>query len=431
MSAKASKLVDEVPTSLARNPSVSGGRRSSTGTQTSTDEFFSEPEQNSSSAQDIGADERRVFATNLTSAPPHAPTSSPFATLRASTKPQPPSLLSQRILLGELIADGLPEIAYLATPTLEAEIFYEKALLLVAGHRKNGKTMLVGAVIKDRIEAGLPSLYLDFENGKHRIARRLEDMGLDPEAIDEHLIYISSPAVTLSTFYEELKSVLCEYPKLLIVVDSWRGLGARLSSEITGFNQNDTLQMEQLLDPLRNIVTQDEATVIVLDHPNRSTTETSSYLASNSVAKEQIVDAIYWVQQEEPYSVDREGLLSIQVHHDRDGRLTREKLQYRLGGQGPKGTLTLTPAAAHEVGQAPRIAAELKAWLRENAAGSEKAKSQHAIETAKVAEDGVEVKAIKGAATEIRAALKHLAEDPDEPVARANRKYFYAEQPSV
>lgn len=326
-------------------------------------------------------------------------------------------LLAQRTLLGQVIRDGLPPITYLDTPSFGRPVFYEAALSLITGHRKNGKTMVAGSVIKDRIEAGVPVLYLDFENGKNRIARRLEDMGLDPEAIDESLIYVTMPQVALGTLYQELRAILSEYPGLLIVIDSWRGLVSMLGSEIPAFSHNDSLHIDRVFGPLRNIVTQDAATVIVLDHPAKTTTENSVYAASNSVAKESVVDAIYWVQEEEPYSVEIAGSLSIQVRHDRDGRLTREKLYYRLGGQGDDGVLTFVSAEKHEVGTVKSMSRSIEEWLATSAPSADGAKTLREIRDAVTGDNGA-----------VGTETQRLANDPDSPIQatehRRNPRYY-------
>jgi hypothetical protein len=332
------------------------------------------------------------------------------------------SLLSQRTLLGELLESVLPPITYLDTPTLgEASVFYERALALLAGHPKQGKTMVAATVIADRVAASLPTLYLDFENGKYRIARRLKAMGLEPAALDEHLIYVTGPQVALDTLYAELQAVLSEYPDLLIVADSWRGLVTGLSGAVHNFDHNSSLHIERVFAPLRDIVTVDGATVIVLDHPAKTTTSKSGYAASNSAAKEQVADIIYWVEQVEPYSVHQVGALSIQVKHDRDGMLSREVRRYRIGGQGEDGRLQLTPADAHEVGKGRTLAQAVEAWLADNAQGEDAATSLKEVKAAVTGDNGA-----------IGKEVKRLADDASSPVRATTHKTprYYCDGPA-
>jgi hypothetical protein len=261
----------------------------------------------------------------------------------------------------------------------------------------------------DHITGGRPCLYLDFENGWQIIAERLRDMQAPENVLDERLFYVPFPkGITLDGFYDRLKEVIDQHPDLLIVVDSWRGVGARLGGEIRNFNQNDTVHVERVYAPLMS-VKDDGATVLVLDHPNRTTTSASEYLAGHSAAKEQVADAIYWFEKIEPFSVDREGAVMLQTKQDRRGRLDFDKHNYRVGGQGDDGRLELRPVASHEVGAKKQIDNTIQTWLAKTAPNADNAVTQRYVE-----------KAVEGTAKDIRDELQRLAKDPDSPVQATN-----------
>lgn len=255
--------------------------------------------------------------------------------------------------VGELIEMGIPSPAFLTTPTLGDSFVYTNALSLLCGHRKAGKSHVAGILALDCVNAGRKVLYIDYENGAKRIARRLQDLGADTRKLSENLRVkpfpkdLSSPAEVLSF----LEDIALSYPGWVIIIDAFRGYGTRTGSSVKGFNPNDTTHMEMVMAPLADACKTYDITVIIIDHPNRMTDSNSAYKASNSAAKEQIADAIYWIVKEDPYTVDKAGSISIQVDNDRDGLLPYTPKYFSIGGQGRGNPMVLRSISLLEVGK--------------------------------------------------------------------------------
>lgn len=269
---------------------------------------------------------------------------------------------------GKLILDGLPDPSFLPTPTLGDSLVYENALSLICGHRKHGKSHIATLIALDAVNAGRHVIIMDYENGARRIARRLRDLGADPKRLSALMRGYTFPKIpdpkTMLLLLEDIATV---YPGSVVLVDAFRGYASKTGGG--DFNPNDNNAIERVMAPMADAAKSMELTIIVIDHPNRMTTGDSLYKASNSAAKEQIVDAIYWVNKEDPYGVDQQGALSIKADNDRDGRLPLEPLYFKVGGQGDGKPFFIEKCSAIDVGSTARIAGEIHALL--NAPGAE------------------------------------------------------------
>jgi hypothetical protein len=269
---------------------------------------------------------------------------------------------------GKLIEEGLPEPSFLQTPTLGEELVYENALSLICGHRKHGKSHIATLIALDAVNAGRHVVVMDYENGARRIARRLRDLGANPKVLSRLMRGYTFPKIPdpkgMLMFLEDLATV---YPGSVVLVDAFRGYASKTGGG--DFNPNDNNAIERVMAPMADVAKSMDLTIIVIDHPNRVTTGDSIYKASNSAAKEQIVDAIYWVNKEDPYGVDQQGAISIKADNDRDGRLPLEPLFFKIGGQGDGKPLYIEKAHALDVGVMARIAKDIHEML--NAKGTE------------------------------------------------------------
>lgn len=286
---------------------------------------------------------------------------------------------------GKLILEGLPEPSFLPTPTLGESLVYENALSLICGHRKHGKSHIATLIALDAVNAGRYVVVMDYENGARRIARRLRDLGADPKRLSKYMRGYTFPKIpdpkTMLAFLEDFAVV---HPGAVVLVDAFRGYGTKVGGAVHGgFNPNDTTHIEQVMAPLADVAKSAELSIVVIDHPNRMTTTDSIYKASNSAAKEQIADAIYWINKEDPYGVDQQGAISIKPDNDRDGMLPLEPLYFKVGGQGAGKPFYIEKCQAIDVGNYARIAQEIHKLLNEPGAEAMNATAIRAAVTGK------------------------------------------------
>jgi hypothetical protein len=328
-----------------------------------------------------------------------APTTAPTATRERVSRP---GLLTQRVTLGSLLRDGVPEPTFLPSPTHGERLFYEGHVFLFAGHKKAGKSWSMILQARDLIAAGRPVVYVDNENGKELFADRLAAAGgISPEAADEHLHYVPFPrSLRLDSLRDELDAIRDALPGAFVVIDSLRSLMARF-----GLNPEKNVEVERVFGPIMAAVksgTPDgRLTVGVIDHANRNTREGDAYVASGAAAKAQAVDAVYFFDKVEPFSRDVAGAVKIAVKDDRRGLLDFERV-YRVGGQGEGQPFRFERAAAEEFSVGGRILLDVR---------------QHMMDTAGHPQTKSNVRAaVKGDNGKVDRALDALVSNPSEPV---------------
>jgi Mrp family chromosome partitioning ATPase len=278
------------------------------------------------------------------------------------------SLLGQAVDISGLVRDGVPEPELLATPTLGHDrLVYKAGVAVFSGHKKSGKSFVVMGIAVDHLRAGGHVAYIDLENGEKIIGRRLILLDANPDQLRERFHYIpfatgiDSPEV----FQRQLEEIADAHPAAVVVVDSLRGLFARVSA--TGASINDQTDVENALRPLMAAAKTSGLTVLVIDHPRKDGSAADEYSTGGAGAKEAAADAVYFLTKEEHYSEDTEGAISIKVTSDREGRLPVEPLFWRCGGQGSGNPFTFRPCFKSDVGPARRIRDDVEKYLQANA----------------------------------------------------------------
>lgn len=249
----------------------------------------------------------------------------------AAPTPEPAALLDD--LLGQALSaadgqqmlDSPAPIEYIESTRLGEDAFYRYGFHFVCGHKKSGKSWLTTMQGLDHAEDGHPWVVFDFENGKARFTRRLAELGI--RNWPANLIYLPHP--TLPPTVDGWQALVAELgrrlPGAFVAVDSYRSLTGHYGFEVT-----DPNGVEKLCQPF---VRAESLTVATLDHSKMSATAKSKDVAAWNAAKQQIADAVYFVDKTQPYNVTDEGELVLTVIDDRDGRL-RSMRTWAIGGQG-------------------------------------------------------------------------------------------------
>jgi hypothetical protein len=311
-------------------------------------------------------------------------------------------LLAEEVPIAGLMREGVPEPAFLPSPTLGERLFYEGSLFLFAGHKKAGKSWAMTLEARDCMAAERPVVYVDNENGRELFAERLLLSGATPETVEAHFHYVPFPRglAKPAELRPEIEAIARKFPGAFIVFDSMRSFMGRF-----GLDPNKDVDVDQLLGPMmgavKNAPADGRPTVAVIDHSNRTTRSTDEYAAAGSFAKAAAVDAVYFFEKVEPFSRDVRGLVRIAVKDDRRGLLDFGR-HYRVGGQGQGEPLFFEGVDASEVGTTGRIREDVREFLAERDGES------FALSALRLA--------ITGPNGDIDAAAKRFAENPRVPV---------------
>lgn len=226
-------------------------------------------------------------------------------------------VLGERVLLGKMIREGIEPPVH-----LEKDVLIEGAVHWLYGASESGKTWLALYLIKRQIEAGETVIYFDKENGPEIVGERLEELGCDPERLDEHLIYREEPNLVLREDVQEAYTQLLDDTRpVLMVFDSARGF---LTSAGLEENSNDDLDKwyEFILKAARNR----RVAVVVLDHIPKD-----GVSARGAGRKRDLADVMWSVKATLPFDQENTGTVRLTREKGRRGGLP-EHVVFSVGG---------------------------------------------------------------------------------------------------
>jgi hypothetical protein len=262
--------------------------------------------------------EVRKIAQSATRYEPTGPLYPPSEPIDA-VLPEPPAnrLLAGRVLLGAAIREGIEPPDELITGVLirgRTHQFY-------AGSGQ-GKTMLLLGVIKEAIERGEAVILFDMENATRIIGERLEEMGVDPDLLDEHLVYLPYPDLPLDTeVVAAYADLLDQLRPSLVAFDSWVNFLA--SAGLDENSSNDIAAWAvAYLHPARkrNIAT------AILDHVPYDASH-----SRGSTRKKDEVDVQWRVVNTQAFHRDSVGEIVLHRQKDREGWLP-PSVKFSVGG---------------------------------------------------------------------------------------------------
>lgn len=176
---------------------------------------------------------------------------------RAQTETAPNPILESRILLGQGIEDGIEP-----PDEFEPGILLRGRVHQIFSGAGTGKSFVALWLVMAAIERGERVLYLDMENGPRIVSERLNALGVDPDKVDDLLVYLWYPSLTLNVRDRaDYEGLLDEVRPELIVFDSWVGF---LGSAGLEENSNDDVTRWSVAyaQPARKR----DMTVVILDH---------------------------------------------------------------------------------------------------------------------------------------------------------------------
>jgi hypothetical protein len=238
-----------------------------------------------------------------------------------------------RVLLGRAIRDGLePPVAIVEDVILEAKAH---AIYSAGGL---GKTFLMLWIILQVLTRGAPVLLYDKENGHRTMARRLEQLGADPERVDALLYYY--PDASLPTTTEGLEAFEAKLDRIkpaLACFDSWisylasNGLDENSSNDIAAFAAH-------YIHPARS---RGVATLLIDHVPH------DGKHARGSTRKRDELDVVWSLTRLQPFDRENVGSVHLKLEKDREGWLPRD-VGFSIGGNGRGGFVCARSAGTFE-----------------------------------------------------------------------------------
>ena len=226
-------------------------------------------------------------------------------------------LLAGRVLLGKAIQDGIEPPDELVPGVLIRGRVHQ----FFAGPG-SGKTMLALGLAKQVIDRNETVVIFDMENATRIIGERMEELGVDPELLDRHLVYLPYPNLPLDAdvrrAYEEILDGL---KPALVIFDSWvnflasAGLDENVSGDIASWSV-------AYAHPARKR----DIAVMILDHVPYDASH-----ARGSTRKKDEVDVQWKVVNTQGFHRESVGEIIIQRQKDREGWLP-PSVKFSVGG---------------------------------------------------------------------------------------------------
>lgn len=238
----------------------------------------------------------------------------------------PPAPLGGRVLLGNSIEHGIepPE-------ELEPGILLDGLVHILHGPSGSGKTWVLLWLLKRAIERGRRVVYFDAENGPRIISERLQDLGVDPDQVDENLYYFPFPHLTLESATVKGYAALLDtvQPDLVAFDATVNFLGACGLEESS--NDDYVSWCVRYTRPAR----ERNIAVVLLDHPGHDGAH-----ARGASRKKDETDVMWAVKCPVPFDRETTSTVTLRREKDREGWLPKS-IAFNIGGTDDGGHIIL------------------------------------------------------------------------------------------
>lgn len=214
--------------------------------------------------------------------------------------------------LGAMVREGIDPPSMLLDGLL-----YERASHWFSGHPKHGKTIIVMHAALQLVARGHHVIWLDYEGGPRRTARRLGEMSARPDALTEFFHYQYAPRTRIDLpVIRAFEAALDRWPGALVVFDSQAkalsraGYSEDSADDVTAWTTSLVLHLSNVKG----------ATVAVIDHMVKTGTRLSNY-SRGSGAKAADADVSWFVERTSDFDRHQQGRVELFLWHDRDGAL--------------------------------------------------------------------------------------------------------------
>lgn len=203
-------------------------------------------------------------------------------------------------------------------------LFYPGLVNGLAGHSGAGKSWVALLVVAQELAKGQTVLYLDYEDTPVGLVDRLVKVGVDPDAIRQHFIYISPEEQVDQVARSLLLDVVDERKPSFAVIDS---TGESLA--LQGCSSNDGEDVAMWARILPRLLTKTGCTVLLLDHMAKAA-EKDLWAVGSQRKRALIQGAQYILDAHQPFSQMVSGYSVIKCAKDRAGHYAMGEKVARL-----------------------------------------------------------------------------------------------------
>ncbi len=199
-------------------------------------------------------------------------------------------------------------------------LFYVGRTNLIFGESGAGKTWVALAAVAETIRRRASVAYIDLEDTPEGLVGRLRAMGLPPELIAKHLLYLQPELAWGPTAQAALASLIDRHGVELVVLDS---TGEAMAAD--GVKGNDDDDVARWFTACPKYLARRGPAVIIIDHIPKDDQNAPLSPIGSQRKKAAIDGAAYRIDAPKAPSKGHDGLLVATVSKDRHG--TRHKGQ--------------------------------------------------------------------------------------------------------
>jgi len=284
----------------------------------------------------------------------------------------------------------------------------------LAGEPESGKTWLALHACAEQMDCGRHVVYIDFEDTPAGVVGRLRALQVDPEVILARFHYVRPVEPLGPEGRHALAQLLTRTQPALVIID---GLTEALT--LHGLALESNRDVAAFLELVPRFIARQGPAVVIIDHVEKDK-ERRGRWAIGAQHKLAGLDGVsYGLEVIKPVVRDGDGLVRLVVHKDRPGQIRRvaaeRKTAAEISTHSSESVLTVaitTPGGRPEASEwRPRELMErISRWLELNPGAS-----RMLIESS-----------VRGKATWLREALKHLVADGHATIDEAaNRSLQY------
>jgi hypothetical protein len=221
------------------------------------------------------------------------------------------------------------DLTHMTEPTLlqrgdGVPILYAGSIHTFAGESEGGKTWLALEAIRQELLAGNAAAMLDFEDRPQRIVRRLIELGVPREVVEDLFRYVRPDgALTLATTPHLLKAV---QGTTLCVID-----GVTEAMTMHGMSLEDNEDSARFLSLLPRRIANEGPAVVQIDHVVKDEEKRGRYALGAGHKLAGIDGAQYKIITVAPFGKGKRGVSNVIVDKDREGSVRERTIGIKVG----------------------------------------------------------------------------------------------------
>jgi hypothetical protein len=195
-----------------------------------------------------------------------------------------------------------------------AALLYPGRLNAIFGEKESMKTFFAVVAIAQELAAGNTVLVIDFEDQAETWVERLRQLGVDDEAISEHLAYVDHPTEPFDELPQEL--VLLRGTPSLVIID-----GVTEAMDCLGLNPDKGTDVAAFYGSYPRFLARTGAAVTVIDHQAKDRESRGRWAIGSERKLSGLDGAGLMVESVEEFGRGRTGRSLILIAKDRVGHL--------------------------------------------------------------------------------------------------------------